>query len=254
MSYCLKILFALLVISFLGAVPAQATPNREAEIQQYITMLESDDVHQHIVVAKLLQFSGLEDPRIFDRVEQEALVLNEESRLGVYQIDRLSWLAKALASSGQEKYRKTLKQIAKHGSDFKVRRYAKKSVKMLDFFASLNQEMNDYSRYNSESSAEINRLAIVFQSENFAARRMVAQHVFHENIYDDYLLEILAKEVELLVAYKPKNGLETDCIAWMTRALANSKDLRYKPIVERMAKYAKYYKLKNFAERYLKYY
>ncbi|VUD68862.1 hypothetical protein TDB9533_04221 [Thalassocella blandensis] len=229
--------------------------SRQADIQHYVSLVESGKPTMLKEAAQNLEWAGLDDPRIFDPIEQEVLALHAKGeQLDKYQMDLMAWLIKALSFSGQDKYLATVEKVAKENDLPKVKKYAKLAQPNFPQYKKWNPIINSVEKYNEKETAEINRFANMLRSDDFELMRLAAKRIHYKHIYNPFLLSVLAEKVKAMVSHEPQNGTETDAIAWMTKALAGSREEQYKPVVEDMAKNAKYAKLKSYAKKYLKYY
>ncbi|MBI9089298.1 MAG: hypothetical protein JEZ12_08780 [Desulfobacterium sp.] len=103
------------------------------EINKYIGMLQSQKQKLKKDAAKSIFRGNYTEEKLFDVVHEELLSdyknLSLNDRNG---IDTMAWLCKALGSSGNKKYSKTLEQIVKETESQTLKRYAKKGLEMLD--------------------------------------------------------------------------------------------------------------------------
>ncbi len=75
-------------------------------------------------------YNGIErNTEVLDVVAE--VLLQTFQRPGFVQVDATAWLCKALGSSGNERYRGVLQQVADKASERKVRKYAEQSLGML---------------------------------------------------------------------------------------------------------------------------
>ena len=234
---------------------ADGEMSRQSDLKKYVAMMESGNPLSQKEAAQLLEWAGLSDPMLFDIVEKEVQKLHDKGRhLHKSDIDLMAWLIKALSFSGEPKYVATVEKIRNESQQPKVRKYAKIALPNFSQYEKWNPIINSKEHYNSEQSAEINRFANMLRSEDFDLMRLAAKRVHYKHIYNDYLLSILSSKVDAFADYDPKNGNEVDSVAWMTKALAGSRELKYKRSVEKMAATAKHVKLQKYAHKYLNYY
>src|SRR3989304_4624841 len=78
-----------------------AEGDRLEEVDEFITMLKSDNMEQRTNAAKRIARSGLTDPRLFDLIRDNLLNEYQLDTNNPKHIDEMSWLCKALASSGR---------------------------------------------------------------------------------------------------------------------------------------------------------
>ncbi|MEJ2200471.1 MAG: FlgO family outer membrane protein [Desulfuromonadaceae bacterium] len=99
--------------------------------RRFIKMLHSRDLRSKTDAGKLIVREGVKDVVILDVVEEELLQGYLPSGSDRAYVDAMSWLCKALGSSGNSKYRGTLQTVAEKAPHGKLRKYAKKSLDML---------------------------------------------------------------------------------------------------------------------------
>ena len=73
-------------------------------------------------------------------------------------------------------------------------------------------------------------------------------------LYDAYLLQVLDETIHSVYQASNSEKIFVLTLAWMTRALASSKDPQYKSTVEKVAKQAGTKKVRNYASKYLRQY
>jgi len=112
---------------FLSGLPAAAASDRMAEVNKFTTMLESDSLKTRIDAAKQITRSGLTDPGLFNII-QEKLLTGSAHLSNSKHVDEMSWMCKALASSGNMEYLETLTNIGATSTSEKLKHYARKSL------------------------------------------------------------------------------------------------------------------------------
>jgi hypothetical protein len=117
---------AALLALFLVAVPCFAQTTGE---QRTIEMLVRGGPESQRDAAQSI-YNGIErNPAVID-VAAEVL-LQTYRRSGSIQIDATAWLCKALGSTGSERYRGVLEQVADQAVEKKVKKYATQALDML---------------------------------------------------------------------------------------------------------------------------
>lgn len=118
------------VISSSTAVKAT---NRALTSQQkrFLGMLRSKSDQQKRTAAKYIIRENISDQTILDEAEKQLAAGYMTKGSDRMHIDAMSWLCKALGSSGKSKYRKILRSVSENGSHRKLRKYAAKSLRQL---------------------------------------------------------------------------------------------------------------------------
>jgi TolB-like protein len=98
---------------------------------KYLKLLESNNVKDQRDAARLITRTRIKDPVVFDAVERALLRGYKMESTDRDHIDAMSWLCKALGSSGMGKYRSTLNTVANNAPHRKLKGYAEKSMNEL---------------------------------------------------------------------------------------------------------------------------
>lgn len=243
---------ALVVLGVLS-MAAGAAMNREDDIQKYSEIfLEKPRVQQQ-QAAESLEWAGLSDPRVFDIVEKN-LLDTYQSGDNKDNANYMAWLCKALAFSGQEKYRPTLEKIAKGTTQRNLRKYAEWSLATLATYTRWNPIISDAAGANPQKSAELNRFANMLRSSEMDLQSLAAQRVIEQRIDDEWLLDLVQQTVQPKLARDWSEINEVKAVAYMLKALASSGKSQYRATVEQAAVSAGSKKVRKYAEGYLKQY
>jgi hypothetical protein len=102
-----------------------------AEQAKYLKLLESNNVVDQRDAARMITRANVKDQVVFDAVERALLRGYKMESSDREHIDAMSWLCKALGSSGMSKYRSTLNTVANNAPHKKLKGYAEKSMNEL---------------------------------------------------------------------------------------------------------------------------
>lgn len=220
--------------------------------EEYIQIFKGDNVVQQQEAAQTLEWAGLSSPQVFDLVEAKALQALPNAT-DKFNINYVSYLVKALAYSGNEKYRPTIEKIMKEAPHKKVKKYAQEYLPQLTAYSHLNPLIvpkpwpeNPYPSLNQ-------RLVNMLVSDDTELMRIAAKRINWTNNYSPELLAQL--NTSLLQNYqKPLKGERLDAVAWLAHALAGSRSAEYKATIEKVASSATEPALQKYGKKYLKYY
>jgi hypothetical protein len=242
-------LLALLLLHCTAA--AAAGLGSESEFNDYIKTFTDGSYTAQEKACQRLEWAGLSDPRIFDLVEKNLLAgyQTADSRSSV---NEMAWLTKALAFSGQEKYRNTIAEVAANGGHKKLRNYAAESDAMLTNYARWNPIINDKKQYDAKQSVEANRFANMLRSDELALNLLATKRIYHEGLNDAYLLEALKQATEKRLPEENGSKEFVDTVAWMVKTLATTRDEKYLAVVEAASTSAGNKKVQKYASKYLK--
>lgn len=240
------LLTAGLGLAFAVQAKEPATPEEYVAIFQNGTELEQEKA------AQSLQWAGISSPQLFDLVEARALagLPNATGKVGINYVGHL---AKALAYSGNEKYRASLEKIINEAPHGRLEKHAEQAL----------GELSNYTQYNAIIAPKPwpefahpsldQRLLNMLNSGNHELVRMAAKRIHYTH---NYKPELLAKLNEIIETnYQRSLGsLGVDTIAWACRALAGSRAADYRPTIEKVASGAHEKRLAKYAQGYLKKY
>lgn len=105
-------------------------PTLSSEINKYIKMLKSDNITLQRDASKSIYRGQFSEKKLFDVLSDELLKGYKQvsSKDRNNHIDAMSWMCKALSSSGMVEYKQTLNQVIENSSSAKLKRYAKQSL------------------------------------------------------------------------------------------------------------------------------
>lgn len=252
-NFSLNLIFAFFVmIVFLNANPTSANQNRSVEVDKFITMLESSLQNQRINAAKLITRSGLSEPRLFSVIDKKLLNEYDLYAQNPEHIDEMSWMCKALASSGTSEYNTTLKKISQTASSKKLRRYATQSLNMVNEYTERNRILQDTSNSDPNLSPQINKYIRMLKSNKLRLKKDAAKSLYRGKYTEPALFDVVKDE--LLKGYKnmpagDRNAADT--MAWLCKALGASGNLKYKQTLVQVIKGTTNKTLKRYAQKSL---
>lgn len=223
-----------LVLSFyiLTCSSSLAQEDRTEEINGYINTIQTGSIAHKIKVAKEITSSGLNDTRLFDVVEKE-LKDGFQTASGREPIDYMSWLCKALASSGLPQYKGTIEHVAQNTASSKLQRYAEQSLALFDKYVTRNEIMNQNSAAFDNKSPEVVRLISMIKSNMMDLKRDAAKEITRGVYKDRDLYE--AVNQELLNGYgDASDNLAIDTMSWLCKALGSSGNAKYKKTLQKV--------------------
>lgn len=108
-----------------------ASPGRDPEVTKIINMLTSNMMKLKRDAAKMVTRKDYSDPVIYEIINDE-LLTGYTSATDKVAVDAMSWLCKALATSGNPLYKETLRKIVDDSGNSKLVKYAKKALKSMN--------------------------------------------------------------------------------------------------------------------------
>lgn len=241
--------FSLMII-YANNTSALANSDRSAETDEYIKMLGSTSLKTRIDATKMITRSGLTDPELFNIINENLLSRYNTNTLNRNHIDEMSWLCKALASSGSQDYTSTLEKIIQTTSSQKLKKYAKQSLALLSEYAQRNILINDSNNIDTNLSPEVNKYINMLKSDSITLQRDAAKSIYRGKFSEKPLFDVLSDE--LLKGYKTgtlsdRNQLDT--LAWMCKALGASGMVEYKQTLNQIIETSSNPKLIKYAKQ-----
>lgn len=108
----------------------EASEGVHTQEERYIAMLESSSLANIRNAAKIVYRKRMFNDAILESVNK-VLLSEYKSDKGKLHADAMSWLCKILGSSGKNKYKSTLEEVAVNGATKKLRNYAASSSNLL---------------------------------------------------------------------------------------------------------------------------
>lgn len=241
-----------LLAAFLFFTPAEikASMDRSNEVEQYIEILNSGTLSRQINAAKEITKSGLSDPELFDLINTQ-LLDNYQQTSGTDHGDYMAWLCKALASSGLDKYKPTLVEIAETTTDSKLERYARQSLEQFEEYAEINKIISDEGNAFPDRDPEVTKIINMLKSDKMKLKRDAAKMVTRKDYADPAIYEIINDD--LLASYTSANDdLSVDAMSWLCKALATSGNPLHKVTLSEVADNSSNSKLAKYAKKAMK--
>lgn len=131
---CCVCLFALF---FTASVAAYQS--RDEMIDDKLAILETASAPVRIQMLERLQWSGLSDERLFDKIAEVAPERYQNKEMDKTEITLLSHRMRALGYSGNDRYRSLLEDVRETGAHRKLRGHANKALGELHRFHRQNE-------------------------------------------------------------------------------------------------------------------
>lgn len=219
---------------------------------EYVKIFQSGSPIQQEKAAQTLEWAGLSSPKLFDLIEAKALEKLPAAKDKV-NINYVAHLTKALAYSGNEKYRPTIEKIIAEAPHRKLAKHATQALASLSLHGKINPLIAPKAWPEHAHPSYNQRILNMLASGNGELMRMAAKRIHFTQNYQPEFLAQLNKMIESNYQ-QSLDSLGLDATAWMCRALAGSRVVEYKPTIEKVANEAKAEKLAKYAKKYLSYY
>lgn len=245
-----KVMTAMAALVLLVSTGAWGQADRDKEAAVFLDALRSTSASQRVDALKRITRSGLTDEALFAHINSE-LLARYPSVSGPDQVDELSWMCKALASSGLPQYKETLSRVASTTQDLKLKQYAEQSLGLVDQHARRNAAMAQAPDLGGSVSPEAARLIAMVRSGDARLQKDAAKTVTRGKASDPALYDALADL--LLQGYQTdqSNAEWVDTLSWVCKALATSGDAKHRQAIETVARAAANPKLQRYAQQSL---
>jgi hypothetical protein len=245
-SIVCMLVFACAILASLSVHAEPATP------EEFVTIFQSGTQIQQEKAAEALEWAGISSPKLFDLIEALALKTLPQATDKV-TINFESYLVMALGYSGNEKYRASIQKIIAEAPHKKVKKYGEEALKALSAYAKLNPLIAPKPWPENTHPSINQRIVNMLNSNDTELMRLGAKRVHNALNYSPESLAALNAALER--NYKNNlDGERLDAVAWVAKALAGSREVQYKPTVEKVSNAAADKKLRNYATKYLNYY
>jgi hypothetical protein len=238
-----------LFLSLAGSGYAQV--DRTENVEMLKNALNSGSSGQRIQAAKIITNAGIADQALYEKI---AALLRDGYGDGIESdhVDEMSWLCKALAASGDQRYKVLLQEIADQAPSFKLRRYAGQSNDMIEEYADRMRILNSTETWDDNLSGEENRLVNMLSSDKMPLKKDAAKTIVRSVGVHGKLYGVVADELRKMLADQRTRSEDIDTMAWLCKALAISGDSQYAEILKQVQAGTEDIKLKIAASKALK--
>ena len=223
----------------------------DREIAQYTQLFSKDDVENQRVKIDELAYKGISSPQVYDLVAKklEAYTFDEKDA------EKSAWYAKALAASGDLKYKVLLSNIRDNSGSGKIRRYAKQSLLRLENHKRWNPIISANTVNAPDGGLEQQRLINMLGAPDLELVRLAAKGVYKKHSKNNAVVDAAAKRLESEFAgYRKGDTMQMDVLSWLTKGVGLAADQEHKALLTTISKTAKKGKLKKYAKQGLKNY
>ncbi len=240
---------AILIFSYADTLHAEAVS--AGEIEKYIKMLKSDSVKIRTDAAKRISRSRLTNSKLLTIINKKLIKEYNLHPTSKYSADEMAWYCKALASSGNTIYKKTLATVAEKAINANLKRHAAKNLGMISQIAKSKKIAAESQKVNNNLSPEINKYIGMLKSGDFTLQKNAARKIIRARLTEEKLFDVVGEE--LLKGYKklPRDRNHIDAMAWLCKALGSSGMAKYKPTFQEVSENSPNRKLKGYAKKYL---
>jgi len=209
----------------------------EEDVERYVKIF-SGERSQHSAAADTLSWMGLSDTRLFDIIERLVRSDFKEAWNDRAESNRVARYIRSLGFSGQPKYEATIKRFS---NDRIYGRFSKAALEDLKSYEKWNLIISNRATFDVKYDDDVNRVANMLRADDLLLKRVGAKRVYFRH-QDEVLLDLLAQDIKAsYAAVDPRKtgSPEADSIAWMVKALGNTGNWKYQPLLQEVAANAK---------------
>jgi len=222
------------------------------QVDVFLKCLKSKNIFKRIETAKKITNSGLSNPELFDFIE-ETLLLKYNLSIKKEHIDEMAWFCKALSSSGNDIYKETLLKIKKTARSSKLKKYAKQSYNLVDYYKKRNNIFSDTSNIEDDLSKQEIKFINMLKSEDKKLKRDAAKLITRAVTLKKEVYIVLEKELLNIIIKQQFDTLSMDTACWMSKALASSGDRKYIRTLKALRKLSNNLKIDRYVKQSLEY-
>ncbi|HSG92189.1 MAG TPA: hypothetical protein VK999_00660 [Methylotenera sp.] len=223
----------------------QAFETDQQRIEHKLQILDSGSVEQKEQMLERLQWSGLSDPLLFDRLEKDVLAAQEEKYFERDVLSVLAYEVRALGYSGNPKYQPTLQLLANKAENSKLKRHAAKAKTDLVQFQTIQNKLAGATITDAELPAEVVSYIKLLETNDAYAQRLAARVIFHEQQTEPALLEVAAAKLEAMYMVTSLDKMTQDSAAWLCKALKQASG--YESLLQKVAAETPHKKIRKYA-------
>ena len=228
----------------------------KADVYQKLT---SGDLEQIKIAAQTIT-AGKENTKENTDILAEILLSKYERGL-LIEVDTLSWICKALASTGDGRYRNLLVTIFNSKVHKKLKKYAKSSYKKLpkkeegfkrgtiDLSSLKDKEISRSSKIKpivpKANLTKKERMLFVIAKGDLRSIKAIAQGIYAQGEVDTDIADALSEL--LLSQYANAAEFQSDSLAWICRSFGEINNGRYTQVMEIVAEKTNATKIRSYA-------
>lgn len=169
---------------------------------------------------KIYDYSGITDIRLFDEINSRVLNSYKKEKPSRDELEELGWALKALAASGNIKYRNTLKKVAADAPKGRTKKHARDALESLPNYARWNPVITSekFEQVGRKPSVALWMRFIDSDHNDLALTGVNKASEF--KVYEPALTELVEAELRDRLRVKTKDKVDLELQGRMIRYLA----------------------------------
>lgn len=241
-----------LAVYFLMSTAVFGFSSQEQRVNHYLQILDSGSTAAQIQMLDRMQWAGMSGPEFFDEVEKRLIAEYRNEDATMDQMKVMAYMTRSLGYSGNQKYLETLSLLASDAYSASVKRHAKKAKENLPEFAHWNEAVARSSLVAANKPVEIETYMKMLSVDDIYVQRLAARAIFHEHQTDSDLLEMAAVRLKAVYLQDDLDAQAQDTAAWLCKALGESVDGTYNPLLMEVAENTPHRKIEKYARQSLR--
>lgn len=223
----------------------------DAELSRYTTIIKGTDYAAQRELMKRLEWAGYSSNELYDAIASE--LTSRKDSTDSAEIKQAAWYARSLASSGSEKYRPVLEDVAANAHGKNVRKHANYSLDKITKYRTWNAVISNGLIQAPSGRLEQTRVANLLRADDVALLKTGAKRVYHEfNSDADLLTQVRQRLTVEWNRVDAKDGDSIDAVAWLIKAIGYAGDSESQALLTDIQTNSKIKKLVKYAKKSLK--
>jgi hypothetical protein len=233
---------SLAIVSTAPAMASQA--DLDAELNSYIAAFKGNNDDAERLVLEKLVWAGYSSEALYDVIADklQSVKAADDGDSKRYA----KWYTRALAMSGNDKYRAALEDVASTSENKKIREYAQRSIATLATYERWNPVISAGLEAAPDGRLEETRVINMMNAKDSELFRIGAKRLYNGHSGDQALVDeakrVLAQEWRLIDV---NDDPHFDAVAWLMKGIAASGDTSAIPLLEEIKQQAKIKKVQK---------
>lgn len=212
----------LIITMMLFSQASMAFTSNDEQIDYVLKVMQDGPQTKRLKVLERLQWSTLSEARLYDTFEQNLIAHYQQESLTIDEEEVLRYQIRALAYSGNPKYKSMLKTVKNGSVHRRLKDSARKALRDYPRFQAVQDAISGVSREQSSLPSEVKNYLKLLKTDNSYAQRLAARALFHEGHMQLEVIELVAKNLKKDYQTKDLPGLKQDTLAWYCKVLKSA--------------------------------
>lgn len=211
---------------------------------QFLAGINSDNYSTRLDSLKIIERSMVENQKVFTILETRLLTNYQANSTDTKHIDEMAWTCKALASSADKRYQKTIQTVTESANSLKLQKHCSSALDRLSYYEK-RREVLSQPRIEGLSVETSNTIHLI-SSENPEMIRSGIRMIMTSKTSDERVFDKV-RDVLLSQYNNSTDSKFIDSLAWLCKGLASSGNPKYIEALSEVEKNAKSTKLQRYA-------